>query len=50
MKSKLKPVQVVPQSGQYEIVGSHGGKTGKESLVLDGKYSLQLQNQVIIIS
>jgi len=34
---KLKPGDVAPVSAQYEIVGSRGGRTGKERTVPKGK-------------
>ena len=37
MKKSLKPGQSVPQSGQYEIVGPRGGKTGEEITGVRGK-------------
>lgn len=30
MSEKLKPGQDAPRSGQYEIVGPRGGRTGEE--------------------
>ncbi len=32
-KRVLKPGHIAPRSGQYEIVGPRGGKTGKERTV-----------------
>lgn len=37
MKNKLKPGQKVPRSGQYEIIGPRGGKTGEEITGVKGK-------------
>ena len=37
-KSKTyKPGEAAPQSGQYEIVGPRGGKTGMERTVVQGE-------------
>lgn len=33
MADKLKPGQRAPRSGQYEIVGPRGGRTGEERTV-----------------
>ena len=33
----LKPGQTAPKSGQYEIVGPRGGKTGVERTVTKGE-------------
>ena len=33
MADKLKPGQPAPRSGQYEIVGPRGGRTGAERTV-----------------
>lgn len=37
MKNILKPGHTVPRSGQYEIVGPRGGKTGEEITGVKGK-------------
>ena len=37
MKNILKPVQTVPRSGQYEIIGPRGGETGEEITGVKGK-------------
>jgi len=38
MKSKIfKSGQTAKNSGQYEIIGSHGGRTGKERTVTRGE-------------
>ena len=37
MKNTLKPRQTVPRSGQYEIIGPRGGKTGEEITGVKGK-------------
>ena len=34
MTKKFKPGQKAPSSGQYEIVGPRGGRTGKERTVV----------------
>jgi hypothetical protein len=34
---RLKPGESAPQSGQYEIVGPHGGRTGIERTVVRGE-------------
>lgn len=36
-KNILKPGNKVPFSGQYEIIGSRGGKTGEEVTGVKGK-------------
>jgi hypothetical protein len=33
----LKPGELAPQSGQYEIVGPRGGRTGIERTVVEGE-------------
>lgn len=33
----IKPGEEVPASGQYEIIGSRGGETGKEVTLVKGK-------------
>ncbi len=33
----LKPGQTAPKSGQYEIVGPRGGRTGEERTVVRGE-------------
>lgn len=33
----LKPGQQVPRSGQYEIVGPRGGRTGEERTMVRGE-------------
>ncbi|MBI4121907.1 MAG: hypothetical protein HY461_01100 [Parcubacteria group bacterium] len=37
MKNAFKPGQTVPRSGQYEIIGPRGGKTGEERTGVKGK-------------
>lgn len=37
MKKPLKPGQDVPRSGQYEIIGPRGGRTGEEITGVKGK-------------
>lgn len=37
MKDTLKSGQEAPRSGQYEIVGPRGGKTGEERTVTKGE-------------
>lgn len=37
MKNLFKPGQHVPRSGQYEIIGPKGGKTGEEITGVKGK-------------
>lgn len=37
MRPKLKPGKTVPRSGQYEIIGPRGGKTGGEITGVKGK-------------
>lgn len=34
MAKTLKPGQKAPRSGQYEIIGPRGGRTGKERTVV----------------
>ncbi len=36
-KNTLKPGQTVPRSGQYEVIGPRGGKTGEEITGVKGK-------------
>lgn len=36
-KKRYKPGEVVPQSGQAEILGPKGGKTGEERTVVKGE-------------
>lgn len=36
-KNILKPGQSVPRSGQYEVIGPRGGKTGEEITGVKGK-------------
>ncbi len=36
-KPQLKPGQKVPRSGQYEMIGPRGGKTGEERTAVRGK-------------
>lgn len=36
MKSKLKPGQAVPRSGQYKIIGPRSGKTDEEIIGVKG--------------
>jgi hypothetical protein len=37
MVKPLSPGQKAPQSGQYEVVGPRGGKTGTERTVTKGE-------------
>lgn len=37
MSKLLKPGKAVPRSGQYEIIGPRGGKTGEEITGVKGK-------------
>jgi hypothetical protein len=37
MSDKLRPGSKAPASGQYEIVGPRGGKTGEERTVVKGE-------------
>lgn len=37
MKNILKSGNIVPRSGQYEIIGPRGGKTGEEVTGVKGK-------------
>lgn len=37
MADKLKPGMGTPVSGQYEVVGPKGGKTGTEVTAVEGK-------------
>ena len=37
MADKLKPGQKAPVSGQYEMIGQRGGKTGIERTVVKGE-------------
>jgi len=37
MKKTFKPGEITQKSGQYEIIGSRGGKTGKEITSVKGK-------------
>ena len=37
MKTTLKPGNITPRSGQYEIVGPRGGRTGQEVTSVQGK-------------
>jgi hypothetical protein len=37
MKKKYRPGEQAPRSGQYEIVGPRGGKTGKERTFVRGE-------------
>jgi hypothetical protein len=37
MTQKYRPGEKAPASGQYEIVGSRGGRTGKERTVTRGE-------------
>ena len=32
-----KPGQITPRSGQYEVIGPRGGKTGDEITAVEGK-------------
>ena len=36
-KDDHKPGEICPRSGQYEIVGPVGGRTGKERTVVKGE-------------
>ena len=36
MKKELKPGQIAPRSGEYEIIGPRGGDTGRERTVVRG--------------
>ncbi len=36
-KKSFKPGEIAPKSGQYEIVGPRGGKTGIERTVTKGE-------------
>jgi len=37
MKQSHRPGEKTPHSGQYEIVGPRGGRTGKERTAVKGK-------------
>lgn len=37
MSKTLKPGNITPTSGQYEIVGPRGGRTGQEVTSVQGK-------------
>lgn len=37
MTKPLKPGQEAPRSGQYEIIGPRGGRTGNERTVTKGE-------------
>jgi hypothetical protein len=37
MSEKLKPGEKAPASGQYEIVGPRGGRTGEERTAVKGE-------------
>lgn len=37
MSEKMKPGEHAPKSGQYEIIGPRGGKTGEERTVTKGE-------------
>ncbi len=37
MKKELKPGQIAPRSGEYEIIGPRGGDTGRERTVVRGE-------------
>jgi hypothetical protein len=37
MASTLKPGEKAPRSGQYEIIGPRGGRTGEERTVTKGE-------------
>lgn len=37
MSKPLKPGSTAPLSGQYEIVGPRGGRTGKERTIVRGE-------------
>jgi len=36
-KKTYSPGEIAPESGQYEIVGPRGGRTGKERTVVKGE-------------
>lgn len=36
-KGPFKPGEKAPQSGQYEIIGPRGGRTGQERTVVQGE-------------
>jgi hypothetical protein len=37
MPKTYKPGQEAPRSGQYEIIGPRGGRTGNERTVVEGE-------------
>jgi hypothetical protein len=37
MSRKFKPGETAPRSGQYEILGTRGGRTGDERTVTKGE-------------
>jgi YjzC-like protein len=37
MAKKYRPGQKAPRSGQYEIIGPRGGRTGKERTIVRGE-------------
>jgi hypothetical protein len=37
MPAPMKPGETAPESGQYEIVGPRGGRTGEERTVTQGE-------------
>jgi len=37
MPKEYKPGETAPKSGQYEIIGPHGGHTGNERTVTKGE-------------
>lgn len=37
MPKTFKPGQRAEDSGQYEIIGSRGGRTGEERTIVDGE-------------
>jgi hypothetical protein len=38
MKKTLKPGELAPRTGEYEIRGRHGGHTGQERTVIKGMH------------
>lgn len=38
MTKNLRPGMTVPRSGQYEIIGPRGGRTGEEVTGVKGKH------------
>jgi len=37
MSKRFKPGETAPASGQYEIIGPRGGRTGKERTIVRGE-------------